>query len=157
MILKLRNKVTLHRQDWLVKVRRQSNFADLYAYAFHYCLTEEKQKNIDIETICQLLEIVMDHSQSILIFYIFMSRLLYSTISSSHDWFCVCWQKIKNDYKHGSMNGFLQVLQCLWHKRRKWKYLDTRLWEDWWCLCPWAARLVTASPPCQQAVQVQNP
>ncbi|MED6186320.1 hypothetical protein PIB30_065549 [Stylosanthes scabra] len=41
------------------EVRRPSNFADFYSYAFQYCLTEEKQKSIDIESICQLLTLVL--------------------------------------------------------------------------------------------------
>ncbi|XP_062008026.1 uncharacterized protein LOC133725025 isoform X2 [Rosa rugosa] len=41
------------------EVRRPSNFVDFYSYAFRYCLTEEKQKSIDIESICQLLHIVL--------------------------------------------------------------------------------------------------
>ncbi|CAL0308628.1 unnamed protein product [Lupinus luteus] len=41
------------------EVRRLSNFADFYSFAFKYCLTEEKQKSIDIESICQLLTLVL--------------------------------------------------------------------------------------------------
>ncbi|XP_057787874.1 uncharacterized protein LOC131005085 [Salvia miltiorrhiza] len=41
------------------EVRRSSNFIDFYAYAFRYCLTEEKQKSIDIESICLLLDLVL--------------------------------------------------------------------------------------------------
>ncbi|KAM7480291.1 hypothetical protein LguiA_028504 [Lonicera macranthoides] len=41
------------------EVRRQSNFVDFYSYAFRYCLTEEKQKSIDIESICELLDLVL--------------------------------------------------------------------------------------------------
>ncbi|KAA3489378.1 DCN1-like protein 4 [Gossypium australe] len=41
------------------EVRRPSNFVDFYSYAFCYCLTEEKQKSIDIESICQLLDLVL--------------------------------------------------------------------------------------------------
>ncbi|CAH9142738.1 unnamed protein product [Cuscuta epithymum] len=41
------------------EVRRASNFVDFYAYAFRYCLTEEKQKSIDIESICVLLDLVL--------------------------------------------------------------------------------------------------
>lgn len=41
------------------EVRRPLNFVDFYSYAFRYCLTEEKQKSIDIESICELLNIVM--------------------------------------------------------------------------------------------------
>ncbi|KAI3504491.1 hypothetical protein L2E82_46295 [Cichorium intybus] len=41
------------------EVRRPSNHVNFYSYAFQYCLTEEKQKTIDIESICQLLELVL--------------------------------------------------------------------------------------------------
>ncbi|XP_056846474.1 uncharacterized protein LOC108816635 isoform X1 [Raphanus sativus] len=41
------------------EVRKPLNFVDFYAYAFKYCLTEEKQKFLDIETICQLLDMVL--------------------------------------------------------------------------------------------------
>ncbi|PIN03450.1 hypothetical protein CDL12_24025 [Handroanthus impetiginosus] len=41
------------------EVRRPSNYADFYSYAFRYCLTEEKQKSIDIESICVLLDLVL--------------------------------------------------------------------------------------------------
>lgn len=41
------------------EVRRPLNFVDFYSYAFRYCLTEEKQKSIDIESICELLNIVL--------------------------------------------------------------------------------------------------
>ncbi|TYI92874.1 hypothetical protein E1A91_D02G101300v1 [Gossypium mustelinum] len=40
-------------------IRRPSNFVDFYSYSFCYCLTEEKQKSIDIESICQLLDLVL--------------------------------------------------------------------------------------------------
>jgi len=41
------------------EVRRPSNFVNFHSYAFEYCLTEEKQKSVDIESICQLLDIVL--------------------------------------------------------------------------------------------------
>ncbi|KFK43823.1 hypothetical protein AALP_AA1G178500 [Arabis alpina] len=71
------------------EVRRQSNFADFYAYAFRYCLTEEKQKSIDIETICQLLDIVMG-----------------STFRAQVDYF-VDYLKIQNDYKVINMDQWM--------------------------------------------------
>ncbi|XP_019091899.1 PREDICTED: DCN1-like protein 4 isoform X1 [Camelina sativa] len=71
------------------EVRRPTNFADFYAYAFNYCLTEEKQKSIDIETICQLLEIVMG-----------------STFRAQVDYF-VEYLKIQNDYKVINMDQWM--------------------------------------------------
>uniref|UniRef100_A0A5B6Z7Z8 Defective in cullin neddylation protein n=1 Tax=Davidia involucrata TaxID=16924 RepID=A0A5B6Z7Z8_DAVIN len=41
------------------EVKRSSNFVDFYSYAFWYCLTEEKQKSIDIESISELLDLVL--------------------------------------------------------------------------------------------------
>lgn len=41
------------------EVKRPTNYVDFYSYAFRYCLTEEKQKSIDIESICELLELVL--------------------------------------------------------------------------------------------------
>ncbi|KAI3906737.1 hypothetical protein MKW98_005090 [Papaver atlanticum] len=41
------------------EVRKPSNFLDFYSYAFRYCLTEEKQKSIDTESICELLDLVL--------------------------------------------------------------------------------------------------
>ncbi|KAK6153768.1 hypothetical protein DH2020_013407 [Rehmannia glutinosa] len=54
-ILKLKKALL----DLEKEVRRPSNFADFYSYAFRYCLTEEKQKSIDIESICLLLDLVL--------------------------------------------------------------------------------------------------
>ncbi|KAG9456252.1 hypothetical protein H6P81_000760 [Aristolochia fimbriata] len=41
------------------EVERPQNFLDFYSYAFRYCLTEEKQKSLDIESICVLLDLVL--------------------------------------------------------------------------------------------------
>uniref|UniRef100_A0A7N0ZUI6 Defective in cullin neddylation protein n=1 Tax=Kalanchoe fedtschenkoi TaxID=63787 RepID=A0A7N0ZUI6_KALFE len=41
------------------EARNVANFDDFYAFAFRYCLTEEKQKNLDIETVCALLDLVL--------------------------------------------------------------------------------------------------
>ncbi|KAF9613658.1 hypothetical protein IFM89_009546 [Coptis chinensis] len=41
------------------EVRTPENFTDFYSFAFQYCLTEEKQKNIDIESCCELLNLVL--------------------------------------------------------------------------------------------------
>ncbi|XP_068653203.1 uncharacterized protein [Aristolochia californica] len=41
------------------EVERPQNFLEFYSYAFRYCLTEEKQKSIDIESICVLLDLVL--------------------------------------------------------------------------------------------------
>ncbi|CAH2067959.1 unnamed protein product, partial [Thlaspi arvense] len=71
------------------EVRTPSNFADFYAYAFRYCLTEEKQKNIDIETICQLLDMVLG-----------------STFRAQVDYF-VDYLKIQNDYKVINMDQWM--------------------------------------------------
>ncbi|KAE8700423.1 60S ribosomal protein L39-3-like [Hibiscus syriacus] len=41
------------------EVEKPSNYEDFYTYAFRYCLTEEKQKSVDIESICELLNLVL--------------------------------------------------------------------------------------------------
>ncbi|KAG6470589.1 hypothetical protein ZIOFF_071663 [Zingiber officinale] len=41
------------------EVARPSNFLVFFSYSFRYCLTEDKQKSIDIESACQLLELVL--------------------------------------------------------------------------------------------------
>ncbi|KAL7152575.1 hypothetical protein ABFS83_04G107000 [Erythranthe nasuta] len=41
------------------EVRRPPNFANFYSFAFRYCLTEEKQKTVDIESICILLDLIL--------------------------------------------------------------------------------------------------
>ncbi|KAL4332795.1 hypothetical protein GQ457_07G038240 [Hibiscus cannabinus] len=41
------------------EVEEPSNYEDFYIYAFQYCLTEEKQKSVDIESICELLNLVL--------------------------------------------------------------------------------------------------
>ncbi|KAJ4813801.1 Defective in cullin neddylation protein [Rhynchospora pubera] len=41
------------------EVSRPTDFLDFYSYAFRYCLTEDKQKCIDIESACQLLSLVL--------------------------------------------------------------------------------------------------
>ncbi|XP_018451733.1 uncharacterized protein LOC108823007 [Raphanus sativus] len=70
-------------------VRMQSNFADFYAYAFTYFLTEEKQGSIDIETICQLLDTVMG-----------------STFRPQVDYF-IDYLKIQNEYKVINMDQWM--------------------------------------------------
>lgn len=57
------------RVDTIVKLKKavneiekevkRSNFTDFYAYVFRYSLVEEKQKSIDIESICILLDLVL--------------------------------------------------------------------------------------------------
>uniref|UniRef100_A0A6N2K5K8 Defective in cullin neddylation protein n=1 Tax=Salix viminalis TaxID=40686 RepID=A0A6N2K5K8_SALVM len=53
------NKLIKALPDLEKEVKRPPNFVDFYNYAFRYCLTEEKQKSIDIESICQLLDLVL--------------------------------------------------------------------------------------------------
>ncbi|CAK9186817.1 unnamed protein product [Ilex paraguariensis] len=66
------------------EVRRPSNFLDFYSYAFRYCLTEEKQKSIDIESICQLLDLVLGsqfHSQVDLFVQYIRTQVDYKVIN----------------------------------------------------------------------------
>ncbi|CAN6896120.1 DCN1-like protein 4 isoform X2 [Brassica napus] len=71
------------------EVRTPSNFADFYAYAFRYSLTEEKPESTDIETICQLLDTVMG-----------------STFRPQVDYF-VEYLKIQKDYKVINMDQWM--------------------------------------------------
>ncbi|PIA45718.1 hypothetical protein AQUCO_01600155v1 [Aquilegia coerulea] len=41
------------------EVRTPTNFTEFYSYSFQYCLTEEKQKGVDIESVCELLTLVL--------------------------------------------------------------------------------------------------
>ncbi|KAJ3677290.1 hypothetical protein LUZ60_003014 [Juncus effusus] len=65
-----RNGLKALRVDTIVKLKkalpelvkevtRPTNFLDFYSYAFKYCLTEEKQKCVDIENACVLLDLVL--------------------------------------------------------------------------------------------------
>ncbi|CAG7893943.1 unnamed protein product [Brassica rapa] len=71
------------------EVRKPLHFADFYAYAFRYCLTDERQNCIDIETICQLLDLVLG-----------------STFRDQVDHF-VDYLKIQNDYKVITMDQWM--------------------------------------------------
>uniref|UniRef100_A0A5B7CDX3 Defective in cullin neddylation protein n=1 Tax=Davidia involucrata TaxID=16924 RepID=A0A5B7CDX3_DAVIN len=54
-IKKLKKSLSeLEKEVWTPR-----NFEDFYSYAFRYCLTEEKQKYIDIESICELLNLIL--------------------------------------------------------------------------------------------------
>ncbi|KAJ4846784.1 hypothetical protein Tsubulata_014097 [Turnera subulata] len=78
------------------EVEMPENFKDFYSYAFRYCLTEEKQKNVDIESICELLNLV-----------------LRSKFQSKID-LLIDYLKIQKDYKvinHDQWLGFLQFCQ----------------------------------------------
>ncbi|WZZ05593.1 DCN1-like protein 4 [Brassica napus] len=68
------------------EVREPLNFRDFYAYAFQYCLTEDKQKFLDTETICQLLDMVLG-----------------STFRAQVD-YLIDYLKIQKDYKVISMD-----------------------------------------------------
>ncbi|KAL8488529.1 hypothetical protein ACS0TY_024709 [Phlomoides rotata] len=41
------------------EVLKSENFDDFYRFGFRYCLTEDKQKCLDIETSCVLLELIL--------------------------------------------------------------------------------------------------
>ncbi|XXG58932.1 hypothetical protein AAC387_Pa04g1112 [Persea americana] len=78
------------------EVSKPPNFLDFYSYAFRYCLTEEKQKSIDIESICELLVIVLGSQ--------------YMPQVNSF----VAYLKTQNDYKVINMDqwmGFLRFCQ----------------------------------------------
>lgn len=41
------------------EVAKPKIFEDFYSYSFRYCLTEDKQKSLDIESVCVLLDLVL--------------------------------------------------------------------------------------------------
>ncbi|XP_078438207.1 defective in cullin neddylation protein (DUF298) [Wolffia australiana] len=41
------------------EVMTSKNFPDFYSYAFRYCLTDERQKAVDIECACELLSLIL--------------------------------------------------------------------------------------------------
>ncbi|CAN0899718.1 DCN1-like protein 4 [Linum grandiflorum] len=68
-ILMLAWKMKAEKQGYFTLVKRPSNFVDFYSYGFRYCLMEEKQKSIDIENICQLLDLVLGSQHRIQVDY----------------------------------------------------------------------------------------
>ncbi|KAG6783190.1 DCN1-like protein 4 isoform X1 [Populus alba x Populus x berolinensis] len=83
------NKLKKALPDLEKEVKRPSNFVDFYNYAFRYCLTEEKQKSIDIESICQLLDLVLG-----------------SHFQAQVDYF-IEYLKIQSDYKVINMDQWM--------------------------------------------------
>ncbi|CAL5328197.1 unnamed protein product [Camellia sinensis] len=77
----------------LLEVRMPQNFADFYSFAFQFCLTEDKQKWIDVECICELLDIVMGSQ--------FPSQVALFTK----------YLKIHNDYKVINMDQWTSFLR----------------------------------------------
>ncbi|CAL5374593.1 unnamed protein product [Camellia sinensis] len=77
----------------LSEVRMPQNFADFYSFAFQFCLTEDKQKWIDVECICELLDIVMGSQ--------FPSQVASFTK----------YLKIHNDYKVINMDQWTSFLR----------------------------------------------
>ncbi|EYU25333.1 hypothetical protein ABFS82_10G120500 [Erythranthe guttata] len=53
------NKLKKTLPDLKKDVLKSDNFVDFYNYAFRYCLTEEKQKCLDIESTCILIDMVL--------------------------------------------------------------------------------------------------
>lgn len=41
------------------EVMMPANFEDFYTFAFRYCLTEDKQKCLDIDSICILIDLIL--------------------------------------------------------------------------------------------------
>ncbi|KAJ7951969.1 Defective in cullin neddylation protein [Quillaja saponaria] len=83
------SKLKKQLPDLEKEVRRPSNFVDFYTYSFRYCLTEEKQKSIDIESICELLTLVLG-----------------SQFSAQVDLF-IEYLKTQNDYKVINMDQWM--------------------------------------------------
>ncbi|CAK9136605.1 unnamed protein product [Ilex paraguariensis] len=53
------NKLKKALSELEKEVRKPQNFENFYSYAFRYCLTEDKQKCLDIESVCILLDLVL--------------------------------------------------------------------------------------------------
>ncbi|CAL5373491.1 unnamed protein product [Camellia sinensis] len=75
------------------EVRMPQNFADFYSFAFQYLPNKDKQKWIDVECICELLDIVMGSQ--------FPSQVALFTK----------YLKIQNDYKVINMDQWTSFLQ----------------------------------------------
>ncbi|XP_071742202.1 uncharacterized protein [Rutidosis leptorrhynchoides] len=54
-VRKLKNKLPELQKE----VAKKENFEDFYYFSFRYCLTEDKQKTLDIESACMLLDLVL--------------------------------------------------------------------------------------------------
>lgn len=52
-------KLKTRLSELVKEIREPRKFEDFYLYAFQYCLTEDKQKCVDIDTACVLLDIVI--------------------------------------------------------------------------------------------------
>jgi len=55
-------------------VVNQYLFKDFYAFSFQYCLTEPRQKTLDLETACQMLELVLGPRPHVLSFLKFLEE-----------------------------------------------------------------------------------
>nr|GEW53418.1 hypothetical protein [Tanacetum cinerariifolium] len=54
-VRKLKNKLAELQNE----VSKPENLLDFYCFAFNYCLTEDKQKTLDLESVCLLLDLVL--------------------------------------------------------------------------------------------------
>lgn len=88
-IKKLKKKLSELEKE----VREPENFENFYLYAFQYCLTEDKQKCVDIESICMLLDLVIG-----------------SQFREQVDSF-IEYLKIQNEYKVINMDQWINFLR----------------------------------------------
>jgi DCN1-like protein 4/5 len=56
------------------EVASQYNFKEFYTFSFQYCWTEPRQKTLDIETACQMLEIVLGNRPHVARFVQFLQE-----------------------------------------------------------------------------------
>jgi len=56
------------------EVASQYLFRDFYTFSFQYCLTEPRQKTLDLETSCQMLELVLGQRPLVLSFIQFLEE-----------------------------------------------------------------------------------
>ncbi|KAM7265840.1 hypothetical protein ACFE04_003523 [Oxalis oulophora] len=75
------------------EVMQPPNFDDFYSFAFRFCLTEEKQRSVDIEGVCLLLQLVLG-----------------TTFPTQVDLF-VEYLKVQQDYKVVNMDQWMNFLR----------------------------------------------
>ncbi|XP_044479632.1 DCN1-like protein 5 isoform X2 [Mangifera indica] len=108
------NKLKKSLPELEKEVKRPSNFMDFYAYSFRYCLTE-KQKSVDIESVCELLDLVLG-----------------SQCRAQVDYF-IEYLKVQTDYKVINMDqwmGFFRFCNEIFCWSKYYKHWDPTFWRD---------------------------
>lgn len=61
-------------------------FRDFYTFSFQYCLTEPRQKTLDLETACQMLELVLGSQPHVLSFIQFLQEQTEYKVVNLDQW-----------------------------------------------------------------------